>query len=599
VDPEVVPLRVGQFSAYYGDRADALDELIGSGVDVLTGDYLAELTMLVLRKAEMRGRPGYAESFVEQLRERLSAVAENGIKVIANAGGLQPLECAEEIRRACREAGVSLSVAAIVGDNLVDDIPSLAEAGEKFLNLDDGRALELRGAAILTANAYLGAWPIVEALRRGADIVVAPRVTDASLVMAPAAWRFGWSPTDFDCLAGALWAGHAIECGSQVTGGNFSLFTELGDMGLPGMPIAEISADGSAVISKSARSGGAVTVDTIKAQLLYEVGGAAYHNPDVIADLSSVTLAQVGPNQVKISGAKGFAPTAFAKLSLGYEGGYRNTMTVGLTGGNVEAKTEWLGREVSKAVGDPSTFDQFRWSVIGPRSPHDGSYEDATAWVIITARDTDRAKVSRERFADRIGQLAVSNIPGFYMFTPPQRERLVGVQWPCLVPKSEIDQFVELDDGVRVSVDWHQFDDEQREPFTSAESGRAIAPPEASPSTLRVPLGSVFGTRSGDKAGMANVGIWARTEAQFAWLHDFMTIERLRELFPQVEHLRIERHVLSNLLALNFQLFGYLEDGVASCTRIDPQAKGVGEFLGSRLIDLSTELVPANQAERG
>lgn len=584
-------LRVGQFSAFYGDRADTIGALIDDGVDVITGDYLAELTMLVLHKNQVRGGVGYAAGFLSQLRGELVRLAEAGIKVVTNAGGLEPEECAAAVRSLCRELDVPLRVAAITGDNIVADLPKLADDGEKLLHLDDGRALQLDGAPVLTANAYLGAWPIVEALRNGADIVICPRVTDASLVMGPAAWHFGWGPADYDQLAGGLWAGHAIECGAQVTGGNFSLFHEYEDLGLPGMPIAEIYADGSFVVTKTSESGGVVDVAAVTAQLLYEVGGAAYGNPDVTADLSSVTLREVGPDRVEVSGARGYAPGDFLKLSLGYEGGYRNTIVIGLTGSHIQQKAEWLHREVIKAIGDPSTFEQFRWSMIGPKDSHTGSPEEATAWIVITVRDRDRDRVGRAAFADPITQLAVSNIPGFYLFTPPQKERLYGVQWPCLIAKTAISAKVAVDGEAPVPVPWPNLPTGAGTDFVALEDSRErISGIREGEPTERVLFGDVFGTRSGDKAGIANLGVWARTVEQHDWLRDFLTIDKLRELFPDLQPLRIERHVLSNILALNFQLFGYLEEGVASCTRLDPQAKGVGEFLGSRLIDVPSRL---------
>jgi hypothetical protein len=585
-------LRVGQFSAYYGDRTDTIGPLLDAGVDVLTGDYLAELTMLVLRKNQLRGGVGFAAGFVPQLRADLKRIAEQGVKVITNAGGLAPEECAQAIRDAAAELGLELKVAAITGDNLIDELPRLAAEGEKFLNLDDGRALQLSGANVLTANAYLGAWPIVEALRSGADIVIAPRVTDASLVIGPAAWFFDWRPTDYGRLAGALWAGHAIECGGQITGGNFSLFHRYGDLGQPGMPIAEIADDGSFVVTKAEGSGGLVNVDTVTAQLLYEVGAAAYRNPDVTADLSSVAFAQVGPDRVQVTGARGYAPGRFTKLSLGYEGGFRNTITVGITGAHVAEKVEWLRREVIKAVGAPETFGQFRWSVIGPLDSNTGTFEDATAWVLITVRDEDPRKVGRKGFSSPITQLGVSNIPGFYLSQPPQKERLVGVQWPCLVPKDAIRPAVSLGgDADPVAVTWDETTLADAE-FVAAEEARTSSPGIVTGDpTTRTLFGDVFGTRSGDKAGTANLGVWSANAEQHDWLRDFLTIDKLRDLFPQLAGLTIERHVLSNIHALNFQLFGYLEEGVASCTRVDPQAKGVGEFLGSRYVDIPTRLL--------
>jgi hypothetical protein len=586
--PVPSPLRIGQFSAYYGDRKDAMAELLAAGVDVLTGDYLAELTMLVLKKNQLRGGAGYAAGFVDQLGEHLGEIAAQGTKVVTNAGGLDPLACAAEVERLCREQGVDLVVAAVTGDDLIDDLGGLVEQGQTFGHLDTGKPLDLGERAVLTANAYLGAWPIVAALSAGADIVVCPRVTDASLVIAPAAWHFGWGPEDHDQLAGALWAGHAIECGGQVTGGNFSLFHRFGDLGLPGMPIAEIAANGDTVVTKPDGTGGLVSVDTVTAQLLYEVGGPRYDNPDVVGDLSSIALTQVGDDRVLISGAKGFAPTPTTKLSLCYEGGYRNTATVGITGSHVPEKLAWLQREVARAVGTPESFDQFRWSVIGPHDAHAGSFEDATTWAIATARDARREKVSRAGFADPITQLGVSNVPGFYTATPPQRERLVGVQWPCLVEKDSVSSYVVLGGEPR-PVAWGPRSAEDT--FESAHDSRAEHDLPADDDVVEVELGALVGTRSGDKGGMANVGVWTQGAEQYAWLAGYLTVDRLRGLLRELEGLRVERHLLPNLRGMNFLLHDYLELGVASCTRVDAQAKGVGEYLGSRVVPVPRRLL--------
>ena len=447
------PLRIGQFSAYYGDRGSAIAELIASDCDILAGDYLAELTMLVLRKNQLRGGVGYAEGFLSQIGDNLGAIAARGIKVITNAGGLDPEACASALRDACASAGLDLTVAAVTGDNQLDRLQHLRDRGVPLEHLDTTETLDISTTQVLTANAYLGAWPIVEALTQGADIVVCPRVTDAALVIGPAAWHFGWKHDEWDKLAGALAAGHVIECGCQATGGNYSRFDRHPDLGLPGMPIAEIESDGSSVITKSAASGGVVDGGTVRAQLLYEVGSPLYHNPDVIADLSSCTVAEIAPNRVRVSDTRGLPPTDNLKLSLSYEGGYRNQVTIGLTGGRISEKEAWLRNQVIDAVGDETQFDSFRWTRIGPMSSDGGTYDESTALVVINARDRSREKVSRAKFSDRITQLGTSSIPGFYTFTPPARERLVGIQWPCLIPKSSVAVEVVID-SKRTPVPW-------------------------------------------------------------------------------------------------------------------------------------------------
>jgi hypothetical protein len=582
------PLRIGQFTGFHGDRADGMAELIRSGVDVLTGDYLAELTMLVLRKNVLRGAAGYVTAFADLLERHAEDIARNKIKVVTNAGGLDPVGLADEIRGRCAAQGVELTVAAISGDDLLERLDPAADG--PLSNMDTGEELSLEGRRLLTANAYLGALPIVEALTRGADVVVCPRTTDASLVVGPAAWRFGWDATDYHRLAGALVAGHVIECGAQATGGNYAFFAENEDLGLPGMPITEIESSGDSIITKSDDSGGLVSPDTVHAQLLYEVGGAVYQNPDVVADLSSITVAPAGTNRVRIRGARGFAPTDSVKLSLTYEGGYRNTMTIGVTGRQLPEKLAWFKRQVEAEIGPAGSFQELRWSVIGPADPH-GTFEESTAWVVVTVIDPSRDRVNRTNFSDRLVQIAISSFPGYYLTTPPQSERLFGVQWPTLIAKSRVRASVVID-GETTEVGWGPTETPPTDGYDVCEravkSGGQLVD---EPHRVLAELGTLFGTRSGDKAGAANIGIWARSAAPFDWLVRFLTVDRFKQLLPETAGLRVERHVLTNLRGMNFVVYGYLGAGVSACTRIDPQAKGMGEYLASKQVEIPSSLL--------
>ena len=288
------PLKVANCSGFYGDRLSALKEqLEGGDVDVITGDYLAELTMLILGMDTLRDADlGYARTFLKQLEGTLGLALDKGVKIVTNAGGLNPAGLATQVRKLAAELGVDAKVAHVEGDDL------------RPANLFEGA---------LTANAYLGAFGIASALTRGADIVVTGRVTDASVVVGPAIAHHGWTPESYDALAGAVVAGHVIECGTQATGGNFSGFTDLFRSGAPmtkplGFPIAEIAADGSSIITKHDGTGGAVTVDTVTAQLLYEIQTTRYLNPDVTTHLDSIRLRQEAPDRVEIAGVTGSAP---------------------------------------------------------------------------------------------------------------------------------------------------------------------------------------------------------------------------------------------------------------------------------------------------
>jgi hypothetical protein len=572
------PIRIANCSGFYGDRLSAAREMVEGGpIDMLTGDWLAELTMLILWKAKSRNAEGgYATTFLTQMEEVLGTCADRGIKVVTNAGGLNPAGCAEKVRQIADRLGVAVRVAHIEGDDLMDRIDGL----RPYLNhLDTGEPLTVDP---VSANAYLGGWGIARALAEGADVVVCPRVTDAAVVVGPAAWWWGWSPTDWDRLAGAVVAGHVIECGAQTTGGNFAFFQELGDLHLPpGFPIAEIDADGSAVITKHEGTGGRVTVDTVTAQLLYEIQGPAYANPDVVARFDTIRLEEVGRDRVRISGVRGEPAPPTTKVAINYEGGYRNKMTFVLTGLDQEAKARWALDALVTAMGGQEHLDAAGVTMTSRfvPAPSDGPDQERSSGLLhVFVKARDERAVGRA-FSSAAVELALANYPGFFTTTPPGPASSFGVYWPALVPAEEIDQVVVLDDGTRLHI----------EPApTGPPPTEPIVPPriEAAPAEIPsgTPLGAHFGARSGDKGGNANVGIWARDDAGYAWLAANMTPDLVRTLLPEAAGLEIEIHPLPNLRALNIILVGYLGEGVASSTAFDPQAKGLGEYLRSRRV---------------
>ncbi|HEY2691533.1 MAG TPA: acyclic terpene utilization AtuA family protein, partial [Streptosporangiaceae bacterium] len=311
----------------------------GGPIDVLTGDYLAELTMLILWKARQKDpAAGYARTFLTQFEQVIGTCLDRGITIVTNAGGLSPAGLAGKLREIAAGLGLAPKIAHIEGDDLLDRIGELTDAGHALAHADTGEPLAKAGVTPVTANAYLGGWGIATALREGADVVVCPRVTDASLVVGPAAAWHGWGPDDLDALAGAVAAGHVIECGPQATGGNYPFTDELPDRRYPGFPIAEVAADGSSVITKHPGTGGLVSPGTVTAQLLYELAEPAYANPDVVAHFDTLRLDADGPDRVRISGVRGSPPPENLKVALNYLGGYRNTMTMVLTGLDIEEK---------------------------------------------------------------------------------------------------------------------------------------------------------------------------------------------------------------------------------------------------------------------
>lgn len=565
-DPELI--RIGNCSGFYGDRFSAMREMLEGGqLDVLTGDYLAELTMLILGRDRMKdANLGYAKTFVKQLEDCMGLALEQGVKIVTNAGGLNPAGLAQRVGEVAGKLGLAPKIAYVTGDDL------LARAGE----------LEL--GTPLTANAYLGAWGIVEALNSGADIVVTGRVTDASVVVGPAAAHFGWGRTDYDALAGAVVAGHIIECSTQATGGNFAFFTELGDIGRPGFPLAEVRRDGSSVITKHAGTGGAVTVDTVEAQLMYEIQSPRYAGPDVTTRLDSIHLTQEGPDRVLVSGVVGEAPPPRTKVSLNTIGGFRNEMAFILTGLDIEAKADLAERQLESWL--PVRPAELEWTLARLDRPDAETEEQASALLRCVVRDPDPDKVGRG-FSSVAVELALASYPGFSLTAPPGNGGPYGVYTPGYVDAKEVPHTAVLADGSEVAIA------PAAETLELADVPEPELPqPLPAGETRRVPLGTIALARSGDKGGNANIGVWVRTDEQFAWLVHALTVDELRLLLPETAKLPVVRYVLPNLRAVNFIVEGLLGEGVAYQARFDPQAKGLGEWLRARHIDIPVELLP-------
>ncbi|MET9212332.1 MULTISPECIES: acyclic terpene utilization AtuA family protein [unclassified Nocardia] len=563
-DPDLI--RIGNCSGFYGDRLSAMREMLeGGDLDVLTGDYLAELTMLILGRDRMKDPSlGYAKTFVKQIEDCLALALERKVQIVTNAGGLNPAGLAERLRKVAADLGLDAKIAHVEGDDLI------------------GRAADLGLGQPLTANAYLGAWGIVECLNSGADIVVTGRVTDASVIVGPAAAHFGWGRTDYDALAGAVVAGHVIECSTQATGGNFAFFTELGDIGRPGFPIAEIRRDGSSVITKHDGTGGAVTVDTVEAQLMYEIQSVRYAGPDVTTRLDSIELSQDGKDRVLISGVTGEAPPPQLKVSLNTLGGFRNEMEFILTGLEIEAKAALAQRQLEAWL--PAKPAELTWTLARLDRPDADTEEQASALLRCVVRDPDPNKVGRG-FSNVAVELALASYPGATFTTLPGNGSPYGVFTPGFVDAHEVPHTAVLADGTRVAIE-PAAETAVLEPVAEPELPADLPPSE----TARVPLGTIALARSGDKGGDANIGVWVRTDEQWRWLVHTLTVGKLQELLPETAELTVTRHVLPNLRAVNFIISGLLGKGVAYQARFDPQAKGLGEWLRSRHIDMPTEL---------
>jgi Acyclic terpene utilisation family protein AtuA len=556
-------LRVGNASGFYGDRFAAWQEMLTGGpLDVLTGDYLAELTMLILGRDRQRDDArGYARTFLRQMQTCLDLALDRGVKIVTNAGGLNPTSLAQALRSLADRPGREVRVGVVEGD-----------------------AVQVPGA--LTANAYLGAFGIAQCLRAGADVVLTGRVTDASLVVGPAVAHFGWTHDDVHALAGATVAGHILECGAQATGGNFSFFTELPDGALrPGFPLAEIHGDGSSVITKHPGTGGAVTTETVTAQLLYEIEGPAYVGPDVVAHFDSIALSSDGPNRVRVSGVRGSPPPSTVKVGVTSLGGFRNAMTFVLCGLDIDTKAELVKTQLESSIGSQG----LTWRLARTDHTDAPTQEAACALLTVHIRDGDAERAGRS-FSQAAVELALGSYPGCTLTTSPGEAHPYGVFHAHAMAQDAVRHVAVLPDGSRVSVPPPPRRPRPANPVLATPAGTAVPAVQDGP-TRRVPLGTLVGARSGDKGGDATLGVWARSATAYSWLRAHLSVAELKTLLPECGPLTVQRHELPNLCALSFVIRGLLEEGVGASTRFDPQAKGLGEWLRSRLVDIPEVLL--------
>ena len=582
-------IKIANCSGFYGDKLSAAKDLVDGGpIDVLTGDYLAELTMAILFGQKMqRGEDkGYVGTFLKQINQIAKSCKEKNIKIVSNAGGLNPKSMAIEIEKILKEQSIDMKVAYIDGDDLMPTISNLKKSGEEFKNIDKGKKLDESGYSPLTANAYLGAWGIKEALDKGADIVVCPRVTDAAVVIGPAAWKFNWKRDNYDALAGALAAGHIIECGCQATGGNYAFFKEVESFDNVGYPIAEIYDDGSFYVTKHPDTGGLVSTGTVTAQLLYEINSPAYVNPDVIAHFDTLKIEEVEKDKVYVSGCRGSSPPDKHKVCINLAGGFRNGMEIILTGLDIEDKAKVFTDALFNSVGGRKQFDDVSIQLHRTDKENPNSNEEAMASLLVSVKSKDQNLVGR-LFSAKIIELALANIPGFFAQGGVKSSGPVIIYWPALVDSKYIKEKVHIDGEEIEVIPTSQLELEeiyyQKEPIKIKKIKKE--------DEKEIYFGEIYGTRSGDKGGCANLGVWAKNTNSFAFLHDFLTVKKLKELLPDLNQYKIERFELANINSLNFYIHDILQDGVSSNDKKDGQAKSLGEYLRAKKVKVPQSII--------
>ena len=582
-------IRIANCSGFYGDKLSiARDMIEGGPIDVLTGDYLAELTMTILYNQKLkRGEEhGYVGTFLKQFKDVAKLAQEKDIKIVTNAGGLNPSSMAAAVEEIVQELNLDLKVAYIEGDDLMPRIDELYEGGETLTNIDKALDLQNYKKKPITANAYLGAWGIKEALDNGADVVICPRVTDAAVVIGPAAWKYNWSRDQYDELAGALAAGHIIECGAQATGGNYSFFQEVPTFDNIGYTIAEIYEDGSFVITKHENTGGLVSVGTVTAQLLYEIGSPAYLNPDVISHFDTLEITQESQDRVLVKNNRGSSPTKTHKVCINLVGGYRNGIELLLTGLDIEEKSKLIVDQIFKSLGGREQFDKVDIQLHRTDKENPTSNEEAQAFLRIDVMSSNPDLVGR-LFNAKIIELALANFPGWTGRSGVVPNGAYIEYWPALVNSKYIKEHIHIDGKVIDVIPTSQMDLEekyyQKVPYENNKLDVNNFKEEY--------FGKIFGTRSGDKGGCANLGVWAKSQDAYSFLFEFLTVKKLKELMPDLDEFQIDRYELPNILSLNFYVHGILQDGVSSSTRMDGQAKSLGEYLRAKKINFPEQLL--------
>ena len=593
-------LRIGNASGYWGDDLTALRRQIDGGpIDVVTMDFLAEITMSILQK-QLTRRPdaGYARDFVDQMADVMGDALRRNITIISNAGGVRPDNCLRALQAIAQEQGLAPRIGVVAGDDVLAELPAWRKTGVELANMDDGRDFDAIAGRVSSANVYFGAAPVARALAHGAQIVVTGRVTDTGITLAPMMHRFGWKATDYDQLAAGIVAGHILECGAQSTGGNFTDFHRIENFHEIGYPICEMSADGSFVVTKHEASGGLVDVATVKEQLVYEMGDPrGYITPDVVADFSSIRLEPAGRDRVRVFGIRGAAPTDRLKVSMSYADGFKASGAVIVCGPSARAKCElfadifWrrlprFAATLTEYVGADSTW--------GPLSP---SKEASEILLRFSARDEDAAKL--ERFSKMLPALILSGPPGVAVTggRPPLTE--VVAYWPCLIPRQLVEAKIDVVGGKGADV-------HEAFAFEGPTGGGRVEIPSLPPPAVavrlrgkrrRVPLSRVAHGRSGDKGDTSNIGIIARHPAVYPWLCETLSAEFVRQRFAGIAHGRVERFEVPHLAALNFLLHEALGGGGTLSLRIDAQGKTLSHALLAAELDIDEALLELVGAE--
>lgn len=595
-------VRIGNAGGFWGDDLHALRrQLEGGPLDYISSDYLAEITMSILRKQQLKNPElGYVTDFIEQIVDVADLLVKKNVTMIANAGGINPLACARKVISELK-GKTKLKIAVIEGDNIVDVMDSWYPDNADFKNMETGEKFELISDKVQSANAYLGIPPLLKALESGANLIIAGRVTDTSITMAPLVYEFGWKLNDWDKLASALVSGHIIECGAQATGGNFTDWHKVKRWDNFGYPIVEVYPNGEFFVTKHENTGGLVSVETVKEQLVYEMGDPAYYiSPDVIADFLSIQLEDAGENRVKVFGVKGSPSTHFLKVSMAYNDGYKASSSIILSGPNAIDKARTYKNLFWKRLG--IEFEKQNTEYVGYDSCHKNLAPDVEPNEVLlqfSVFDYNRDKVVE--FSKSIAPLILSGPPGVAVTGGRPKIHHVMTYWPSLIRKELVtarvlvlDTAGEVKDTIEVpSVTG--FEEEMNVQRSNKQVSKAdptgtiivIGDEE----TERIKLRELCLARSGDKGDMANIGVIARNKTIYLFLRQYLTADIVKSMFAEACEGRVIRYELDNLMALNFLLEKSLDGGGTKSLQIDAQGKTYAQALLNQKISVPKRIL--------